>query len=89
MQDEPLVMLYSSTRTGTHIDQFFAEHDFVPNVVMTSGSFEVVKRYVREGLGIAILPEMVLVPGGDEDLHTVTLQGLPTIGIGAIWDRGR
>ncbi|MFP6583485.1 MAG: LysR family transcriptional regulator [Candidatus Hydrogenedentota bacterium] len=89
LTDEPFVLLYPSTRTGTQIEQFFTERNFDASVSMYSGSFEVVKRYVREGLGIAILPEMVMTSSDADDLVTLRMDGLPKIGIGAIWHKDR
>ena len=45
--------------------------------VMESGNLEVVKRYVREGLGWSIVPEMALGPADLKRLVVRDLPGLP------------
>ena len=85
---ESFVLLEESTRTGTLLNGFFTRHDFTPTVSMHSGSFEVIKRYVAEGIGIALLPEMVLTPQDSELLAAVRVPDVPEIGIGAIWRKG-
>lgn len=84
---ESFILLEEQTRTGALLRRFFAEHDFVPQVVMDSGSFEVIKRFVAEGVGLSFLPEMVIRPD-DTALRAVPLAGLPAVSLGAIWRRG-
>ena len=88
LKNEPFIRLDSGTRTGGVLETYFVEQGFAPQVVMDSGSFEVIKRYVQEGLGISILPEMVLEPGDRDALSTLRVKGLSTIPIGAIWRGG-
>ncbi len=85
---EPMVLIQPETRTGSLLRAHFRDQGFVPNVVMDSGSFEVIKQYVAEGVGVSILPEMAL---RREDLRRMTplqLPGLPRVAIGAVWRRG-
>ena len=56
---------------------------------MYSGSFEVIKRYVAEGLGIAFLPEMVLTDTDRPALSTVRVANVPQVSIGVIWQKER
>jgi DNA-binding transcriptional LysR family regulator len=84
---EPLLLLESGTRTGALLERFFAEQDFTPPAVMDSGSFEVIKRYVAEGVGLSFLPEMVVRPG-DAELRAIPVAGLPEVTLGAVWRRG-
>ncbi|MBX3179987.1 MAG: LysR family transcriptional regulator [Candidatus Hydrogenedentes bacterium] len=84
---EPLLLLESGTRTGALLERFFAEQDFTPPAVMDSGSFEVIKRYVAEGVGLSFLPEMVVRPG-DVELRAIPVAGLPEVTLGAVWRRG-
>lgn len=87
LQGEPFLLLEGETRTGGLLRQFFAERDFDPPVVMDSGSFEVIKRYVSEGVGLSFLPEMVIRPG-DTELRAIPVAGLPEVTLGAVWRRG-
>ena len=52
---------------------------------MDSGSFEVIKQYVASGIGLSIIPEMVLRPHDREAIAALHLAGLPRVAIGAIW----
>jgi DNA-binding transcriptional LysR family regulator len=84
---EPLILLEEQTRTGAMLRAYFQRHDFTPQVVMDSGSFEVIKRYVAEGVGLSFLPEMVIRPG-DTELRAIPMAGLPAVNLGAVWRRG-
>lgn len=87
LKDEPLLLLSSGTRTGRLLREFFGESGFEPQVVLDSGSFEVIKRYVVQGVGSAFLPEVV-VTKQDRGLAKVAVPGLPSVRIGAVWRRG-
>lgn len=81
---EPFLMLDPHTRTGRLLVAHFQSREFVPSTVLDSGSFEVIKRYVAEGIGVAFLPEIVLEPP-DPHLATLEVAGMPLVAIGAIW----
>lgn len=87
LRDESFLLLHEDTRTGRALREFFRQKKFEPKVVLDSGSFEVIKRYVAEGIGLAFLPETV-VTDHDVSLVTVHVSGLPTLPMGAIWPRG-
>jgi len=55
-------------------------------VLLESGSFEVIKRYVATGLGIAFLPEIALT-ASDKGIVKLAVRGLPVVRLGAIWRR--
>ncbi len=86
LRDEPMLLLEAQTHTGSLLWDFFRRESFSPQVVLHSGSFEVIKRYVGEGVGLAILPE-VAVTEEDRSMATVSLSGVPSVRIGAIWRR--
>ena len=71
------------TRTGILLQEFFESHHFTPPIVLDSGSFEVIKRYISEGVGISFLPALA-VSNTDTQLRTRPLAGLPRIPIGVI-----
>lgn len=85
--DTPFLLLESRTRTGALLGAHFRSVGFRPHVALDSGSFEVIKRYVSEGVGVAVLPEMVLARG-EAGLVAVPAPGLPEIPIGAVWRKG-
>ncbi len=83
LEDEPLLLLHGETRTGALLRDHFRRSEFEPQVALRTGSFEVIKRYVAEGVGLSFLPEMV-VTTADRTLATATVPSLPTVRIGAI-----
>jgi DNA-binding transcriptional LysR family regulator len=87
LRDLPLLLLDESTRTGAVLQAHFRAAELQPKVNLRSGSFEVIKHYVAEGLGLSILPEIALGEGNNAALATVRLPELPAIAIGAVWRR--
>lgn len=87
LDGEPLLLLDALTRTGALLRAHFQRNRFDPVVALESGSFEVIKRYVAEGVGVSFLPENVVTPS-DRHLATVEVPGLPRVAIGAVWRRG-
>lgn len=85
---EPMILIQESTRTGGQLRAYFREQGFDPAVVMDSGSFEVIKQYVAEGIGVSILPEAALRPDDLKRMARVRIPGLPKVAIGAIWRKG-
>jgi len=86
LSKEPILLLDPNTRTGTILTDFFRDHSFTPMVLLESGSFEVIKRYVATGLGIAFLPEIALT-ASDKGIVKLAVRGLPVVRLGAIWRR--
>lgn len=86
---ERWVQLDPETTTGQLIESFFSEHDFEPSRAMISSSFEVIKRYVSEGVGIAVVPEHAISSGEAPDLAALAVTGLPKLRTLAIWPRDR
>lgn len=84
-ENEPMVLIQESTRTGAQLRRFFENERFTPNVVMDSGSFEVIKQYVAENVGVSIVPELALRPDDARRLKPLDLPGLPHVAIGAVW----
>ncbi len=82
---QSMVLIQDSTRTGTQLRQFFASEGFTPNTVMDSGSFEVIKQYVAEDVGVSIVPELALRRDDARKLKPLPLPGLPRVAIGAAW----
>jgi len=57
---EPLVTYHPSFTGRTRIDQAFAAKDLKPDVVLEAIDSDVIKTYVRLGLGIGIVAEMAV-----------------------------
>ena len=87
LRDEPMLLLDASTRTGRLLKAYFDEEGFEPQVVLDSGSFEVIKRYVAQGVGVAFLPQMTITKS-DRGLAVLHVRGVPSVEIGAITRRG-
>ncbi len=83
----PMLLLDEGTRTGGLLRRHFQTKGFTPRTVLDSGSFEVIKRYIAEGVGISFLPESVVTPG-DALLVTREVAGLPRVSIGAVRRKG-
>jgi len=84
---EPLLLIDAQTRTGALLRDYFRQEGFIAQVVLDSGSFEVIKRYVAEGVGLSFLPEAVIAQE-DSGLTAVEIPGLPMVPIGVIRRRG-
>lgn len=87
LKDIPMLQLDAHTRTGELLQQFFAQEAFIPQTVIDSGSFEVIKRYIKAGAGVAFLPQDALTEE-DHTLMAIPMKGLPKVPIGAVWRRG-
>ena len=81
------VSLLGKLRERKLLRDFFRASEFVPNVVLDTSSFEVIKRYVAEGIGISFLPKETIT-GRDSRLAVVRVSGMPRVAIGAIWRAG-
>ena len=65
---EPLISYHPSFTGRTRIDQAFAARRLAPDVVLEAIDADVIKTYVRLGLGIGIVAEMAMrddPPGGE------------------------
>jgi LysR family cys regulon transcriptional activator len=65
---EPLVSYHLSYSGRSRVDQAFAARRLKPNIVLEAIDADVIKTYVRLGLGIGILAELAVrddPPGGD------------------------
>jgi LysR family transcriptional regulator, cys regulon transcriptional activator len=65
---EPLVSYHPSFSGRTRVDQAFAARRLRPNIVLEAIDADVIKTYVRLGLGVGILAEIAVrddPPGGD------------------------
>jgi len=63
------IITYVSGITGRQkIDDAFAERQLTPNIVLTAVDADVIKTYVRLGLGIGIIASMAFSPEQDQDL---------------------
>jgi LysR family transcriptional regulator, cys regulon transcriptional activator len=67
----PLIT-YDGTFTGrSKIDAAFRQAGLLPNVVLTALDSDVIKTYVRLGLGVGIIAQMAVEPKRDDDLIAI------------------
>ncbi|MGB0722971.1 MAG: LysR family transcriptional regulator [Gammaproteobacteria bacterium] len=70
------------------VDLVFKQHDLDYNVALEAGGWEVIKKYVEEGLGISIVTELCL--RGDEKLARIPLtRFFPKRSYGVVMRRGK
>jgi LysR family cys regulon transcriptional activator len=63
------IVTYTFGFTGrSKLDQAFAAHGLRPDVVLTAADADVIKTYVRLGLGVGIVADMAYEPSQDSDL---------------------
>jgi len=65
---QPLVSYHPSYSGRSHVDQAFAARRLRPNIVLEAIDADVIKTYVRLGLGVGIVAEIAVrddPPGGD------------------------
>lgn len=88
LSGEAMVLIDENTRTGAVLRAWFQTEDFTPRVALDSGSFEVIKRYVSESIGISFLPERSITQQDRNALVTIRLLGSPVLSFGAVWRKG-
>lgn len=71
---EPAVLLEAGTETRSVIDRALRSAGVQLQVVMESGNLEVVKTYVKAGLGLSIIPDLALTA---QDHRRLVLRRLP------------
>ena len=65
---EPLITYHPSFTGRTRIDTAFAQRELAPRIVLEAIDSDVIKTYVRLGLGIGIVAEMAVKDNKDPDL---------------------
>jgi LysR family cys regulon transcriptional activator len=66
------IVTYEVIFTGRpHIDEAFARANVQPDIVLTALDSDVIKTYVREGLGIGIIAAMAFDKRTDTDLRAL------------------
>ena len=65
---EPIITYHPSFTGRTRIDKAFATKNLSPRIALEAIDSDVIKTYVRLGLGVGIVAEMAVKDGLDEDL---------------------
>ena len=69
----PLIVNVGTRDTPTYIEDKLNEAGLDYNVVMRLDHFDAIKRYVANGIGIGVVPRIILEPGDEETLGIVGL----------------
>jgi LysR family transcriptional regulator, cys regulon transcriptional activator len=67
---EPIITYHPSFTGRTRIDKAFAAKGLTPRIALEAIDSDVIKTYVRLGLGVGIVAEMAVKDGLDDDLVT-------------------
>jgi LysR family transcriptional regulator, cys regulon transcriptional activator len=72
----PLISYDSSLKPESSLTRAFHAASLHPQIAMTASDADLIKTYVREGLGIGVLAEMAFQPEHDTDLHELSADQL-------------
>lgn len=84
---ERLLILDNASRSGMLIRTIFSDAGLTPKVLLDSGSYEVIKAYIAAGMGISIIPE-IMVTNSDTSIRSIRMKQLPHIPVGIIYKDG-
>ena len=72
----PFIMLDSAVTGARLIGKAFADKGLAPNIVMRATTADVIKAYVKLGLGVAVLPTITYDRRADQGLRTIDVTHL-------------
>lgn len=72
---QPLISYDSSLKPESSLRRAFEAAGFEPQIAMTAGDADLIKTYVRAGLGVGVLAEMAVLDA-DADLHALSADHL-------------
>jgi LysR family cys regulon transcriptional activator len=72
----PIITYVFSFTGNSSLPQIFAKADVVPNVALTAQDADVIKTYVRLGMGVGIVASMAIDPKEDDDLVLIDAEHL-------------
>jgi DNA-binding transcriptional LysR family regulator len=72
----PLVSYESSLRTDSSLRHAFTAAGLIPNFACTARDADLIKTYVRAGLGVGVLAQMAMTPEDQADLRVFEIDGL-------------
>ena len=84
----PLLTHTSSGGKTNKVESSFKENGFAPEIVFSATDCEVIKSYVRMGLGVGIIADMAFEPDIDTDLVRLPIEHLvPKSLVNVVFDR--
>lgn len=72
----PLVSYESSLRADSSLRHAFVDIGLEPNIACTARDADLIKTYVRAGLGVGVLAEMAMIADDERDLCQLPADGL-------------
>jgi DNA-binding transcriptional LysR family regulator len=88
LSSEPMIVLDRQSVTRQQIDAFFQKIDCTLRPILELSNFEIMKKYVAAGLGIALVPEAA-VASSREGICVVPLQAPIALQVGAVLRKDR
>ena len=86
----PLISYESSIRPDSSLQRAFATAGVAPHIALTARDANLIKTYVRAGLGAGLLAEMALTGGEEDDLQVLPAPAeIPDCVTWAVVPRGR
>jgi LysR family cys regulon transcriptional activator len=72
LADQPLISYESTNKPESSLRRAFAEAGLEPQIAMTARDADLIKTYVRAGLGVGLLAEMAVSARDDSDLRALS-----------------
>ena len=72
----PLISYDSSLKPESSLRRAFEAQELQPHIIMTAGDADLIKTYVRAGMGVGVLAEMAVQPSDSDDLHVLAADHL-------------
>jgi len=72
----PLISYDSSLKPESSLRRAFEAQELQPQIIMTAGDADLIKTYVRAGMGVGVLAEMAVQPSDSDDLHVLAADHL-------------
>ena len=80
IQEHPLVTYVQGGSGRRHIDDVFSQEGYQPHIVFTASDADVIKTYIRLGLGVGIVAKMAYDPVKDHDLTCIDVSHIISSG---------
>ena len=89
LSGEPMIALERTSTTQSRIDAYLRDHGVAPRTVIELGSFEIIKKFVAIGLGVALVPECAVERKPDGVEMIPLSKAPPPLELGAIHRKDR
>ena len=76
LAEEPIVTYVFGFAGRSKLDEAFSRQGLVPQIVFTAADADVIKTYVRMGMGVGIIASMAYDPVQDSDLVSISAEHL-------------